>query len=110
MYEIWLGINILFEWVLLHPMYPLMMIAILIAAYAINKAAHKNWRAGLRPALIAAGVAFVIAFFFFPMLVKSSVTELAYLMDWINHIGICLGLAGFVGLVAWPFLAAKQSK
>jgi hypothetical protein len=95
MYEIWLGINIIYEWCLLYPMVPLMMFLAVIASFLINKSTRKNWRTGFRPAFIVAMIAFAILFFVYPMLIKSSASEMAYFIDWVNHLGICLGLAGF---------------
>ena len=109
MYEIWLGINIIYEWCLLYPMVPLMMFLAVIASFLINKSTRKNWRTGFRPAFIVAMIAFAILFFVYPMLIKSSVSEMAYFIDWVNHLGICLGLAGFVVFVVWPFTSKVRS-
>ena len=88
MYEIWLGINIIYEWCLLYPMVPLMMFLAVIASFLINKSTRKNWRTGFRPAFIVAMIAFAILFFVYPMLIKSSASEMAYFLDWVNHLGI----------------------
>ena len=85
MYELWLGINIIYEWCLMYPAIPLAMLAVLVAAI----------------------LGFIVLFFVYPMLIKSSIFEVKRLADWINHLGICAGLAGFVGLVFWPFMAAR---
>lgn len=103
MYEIWLGINIVYEWCLLYPVIPLAMFAAVIVSFLVNLNARKNWISGFSSAFTVAIIAFVVLFFVYPMLVKSSVNEMAYYLDWINHLGICLGLSGFAGLVAWPF-------
>ena len=110
MYEIWLGINILYEWCLMHPTVPLGMLATLVVAYAITIGQRKNWRAGLRPAMTWVILAFILLLFVYPMWVKSSIAEMRYSVDWINHLGICAGLAGFVGLVAWPILASARAR
>ena len=109
MYEIWLGINIIYEWCLLYPMVPLMMFLAVIASFLINKSTRKNWRTGFRPAFIVAMIAFAILFFVYPMLIKSSASAMAYFIDWVTHLGNCLGLAGFVGLVVWPFTSKVRS-
>ncbi len=107
MYELWLGINIVYEWCLLYPAIPLAMLAALVVAYALTLSKPKNWRKGFFPALMWAIVGFVVLFFVYPLLIKSSIFEVKRLVDWMNHLGICAGLAGFVGLVMWPFTAAR---
>lgn len=107
MYELLLGVNIIFEWCLLYPAIPLAMLVVLVAAYLLTSGKQKNWRKGFFPALLWAIAGFVILFFGYPMLIKSSIFELKRLVDWMNHLGICAGLAGFVGLVFWPFMAAR---
>ena len=70
-----------------------------------NSLAMVDVAAGEQVAMIA----FAILFFVYPMLIKSSASEMAYFIDWVNHLGICLGLAGFVGLVVWPFTSKVRS-
>ena len=110
MYEIWLGINIIYEWCLLYPLVPLVMFGSFFGAYLSTMRLNKNWQAAFRPALVWAIVAFIVLFFVYPMLIKSSIKEVNYLVDWLNHLGICAGLAGFVGLVVWPIIAARKAK
>ncbi len=107
MYELWLGINIVYEWCLLYPAIPLVMLAAVVAAFVLNRGKAKNWRKGFFPALVWAILGFVVLFFVYPMLIQSSIFEVKRLVDWMNHLGICAGLAGFVGLVFWPFTAAR---
>lgn len=107
MYELWLGVNIIYEWCLMYPAIPLAMLAVLVAAYVLNRGKPKDWRKGFFPALVWAILGFIVLFFVYPMLIKSSIFEVKRLADWINHLGICAGLAGFVGLVFWPFMAAR---
>ena len=83
------------------------MLAVLVAAYVLNRGKPKDWRKGFFPALVWAILGFIVLFFVYPMLIKSSIFEVKRLADWINHLGICAGLAGFVGLVFWPFMAAR---
>ena len=109
MYELWLGINIIFEWCLLYPAMPLAMLAALVLAYGLSAGKTKNWRKGFVPALLWAIVGFVVLFFAYPMLIKSSIFEVKRVVDWLNHLGICAGLAGFVGLLVWPFMAARRA-
>jgi hypothetical protein len=117
MYEIWLMLNILWETAL--GVWPLLAVAALAwvvlvalawrrsrAAAALGSEAGDTRASPARrlgrawaPALAAALVVAVLAFFALPMLTRSSLRELAYWVDWLSQAGIAAG----VGLVAFAF-------
>lgn len=54
-------------------------------------------------------IAGVIGFFALPKVFNSSISELAYSLDWLFHFAMLAGLMLYVFLVVWFFSASKQS-
>lgn len=109
MYEIWLVSNILWEIAL--DVWPVVATVGVLWLLAMGRAWHlpaAGWRRAGPLALALGAVAAVAAFVAVPGLTKSSLSELAYWVDWANLIAIALGSGAAVALLAWPLLAARR--
>jgi len=108
MYEIWLVLNILWEIALsVWPMLALAGLAwIALAGYALSRPSAR-WRAGLAPAALAGVAVAAAAFLLVPGATRSSLSELAYWVDWANLLGIALGFGAAAAAFAWPLLALR---
>jgi len=113
MYEIWLGLNILYGlmWDYMPFVLSVTVLLAILLTYAIQHQA--NWRGGFKGGLLGVFVITVITFLIFPYLTKSSLSELGY---WIDYVFL-LQIAGAYGLVfglgfIWPLsaLAVRQRK
>jgi hypothetical protein len=103
MYNVWLGLNILWEAALLAWLpiaVALVLWAVLMGVALGRRGSH--WRGGLRVAALAAlGVA-VVAFFALPGATQSSLAEMGYWVDWVSLAGLALACGAFVAAYAWP--------
>lgn len=108
MYEIWLGLNIVWEIVL--GLWPALLgaavIWVALVAFAWRKPAAR-WRAALPGALAAGAAVAVIAFLALPALTQSSLSELAYWVDWAILLALAAGCGAAALAVAWPLLAMR---
>lgn len=110
MYEIWLVLNIVWEialgiapWVIGAALLWLVLMATAV------KRPGASWRGALPGAIvIGAGVA-VASFVAVPGLTKSSLSELAYWVDWANLLGVALGFGGIAAAFAWPLLSMRRA-
>lgn len=109
MYELWLGLNILWE---LAREYALPLAAgsivwLLLVGLALSRRGAR-WRATL-PAALAAGAAIAaIAMLAAPALTRSSLADMGYWVDWATLAAIGLGVGGIAVAFAWPFLAMRR--
>jgi hypothetical protein len=107
-YEIWLVMNILWEIAL--EVWPVVAGIAVLWVIAMARAWGRSatgWRRAVPAALGAGAVAAIIAFLVVPGLTKSSLSELAYWVDWANLLAIAIGAGALVALFAWPLLAAR---
>jgi hypothetical protein len=106
MYEIWLGLNIVYEtllpgllwWLLL----ALAWITLLVAAWRTPQA---NWRRAWPATLILGAFAALVAFVLLPALTASSLSELKYWVDWVFLGSLALGAGAMAMALGWPALA-----
>lgn len=109
MYEIWLALNIVFE--IARPLaVPLLVAAVVLAVLWVRalRAGPAAWRhsAGWMLAVVAAVA--VTVFLLVPSLTRSSLSELAYAVDWLVLGAIAAGAGAVAGLFAWPLLALRS--
>lgn len=109
MYEIWLVLNILWEIAL--GLWPLLLLAALLWTVLLVTAWRRpgtRWRAGLPLSLGVSVAVALIALLLVPGWTKSSLSEMAYWVDWAN----LLALAGGFGVAAlawtWPLAAMRR--
>jgi len=111
MYNVWLGLNILWETALL----AWLPIAVAVGLWALLmgvalRRGGSNWRGGLRVAALAAlGVA-VVAFFVLPAATQSALAEMGYWVDWAALAGFALACAVLAAAYAWPIGALACRK
>lgn len=106
MYEIWLGLNIVYETV--QPVLGLLIVlalAWLILLVAVARSNKANWKKALPSALIVGVFAALVVFVLAPSFTASSLSELKYWVDWafLGASSVGAGAAVMVGL--WPVLA-----
>jgi hypothetical protein len=110
MYEIWLVINILWESALtIWPVLVAAAVAWVVLAAAAARRPARAWRSARSLALGVGVVAAVVAFLAVPGLVKSSLSELAYWVDWANLLAIAVGVGVVAVAFAWPAAALRAS-
>jgi hypothetical protein len=111
MYEIWLGLNILYGlmWDYMPFVVSTVVLFAVLLTYAIQH--HANWRGGFKGGVLGVVLITFVTFLFFPYLTKSSLSELGY---WIDYVFL-LQIAGGYGLVfglgfIWPLSALVARK
>ncbi len=103
MYEIWLVLNILYESAL--EVWPALL-GLAVTWLALMVLARSRLSLGtLRHALFPASFVAGLLFFTLPSLTQSSFANMGYWVDWLNLLGIALGLGAAFALFAWPWVA-----
>lgn len=106
MYEIWLGLNIVFE--TLRPVLlglALLGLAWLALLVAVMRSPGAQWR-GVLPAVFIFGVLVAIVVMVMgPTWTSSSLAELNYWVDWAFLGSSALGAGVLLAVMAWPALA-----
>lgn len=106
MYEIWLMLNIAWEWVGSMGSIALGLLCLWAAlAVLAFRSGDTSWRLGLRRALLLGGAVAVASFLLIPVGVGSSLDELRYWVDWAALFGVALGFGGAAAWISWPFWA-----
>jgi hypothetical protein len=106
MYEIWLGLNILYGlmWDYMPFVLSVAVIFAILLTYAIQHQA--NWRGGFKGGLLGVFLITLVTFMIFPYLTKSSLSELGYWIDYVFLLQIAAGYGIVFGLgFVWPLSA-----
>jgi len=106
MYEIWLGLNIVWETLL--TAWPLLAVGALLWGVLVFVARSGRWRQAWWPAVGVAAVLAVVALLVLPGATGSSLGEMGYWVDWASLGGLALAAGGIAGLFAWPLLAMRR--
>lgn len=111
MYELWLALNVVFELALANRTLLVFLLALWLAlmSFAVLRG-RANWRGAFPAAALAWLLAAVAAFLGTPSLVRSSLSDLHYWVDWANLVAIAAGVATVVALFVWPFIAAMARR
>lgn len=110
MYELWLVLNIVWEIAL--GLWPLLLGAGVLWAVLMGTAWRRpgtRWAAGLPLALGVAAVVAVAAVVLVPPSTRSSLSEMAYWVDWANLLAVAAGFGAAALLFAWPLSAMRKS-
>ncbi len=103
MYEIWLILNTFYELTLANLG---LVVALLVIWLAVMVAAGAKkripWSRGLKPAVVAAVVAWVMAFVLVPSATRSAFANVTYFWDYLVLAGVALACAGLVAAFVWP--------
>lgn len=112
MYEIWLALNIGFEWLLMHELSIVVAALIWIALMLIaaKKAGEGQWAQAIKPALLAGVVIWLISIFALPSVTRSSLSQVSYWVDWVNVIGLAAVVGALVTAYVWPLLVMSRSR
>lgn len=106
MYEIWLGLNIVYE--LLLTVLPwtggvaAVWVALMVAALMRRRA---HWQRTFPASLAMGATIAMLALWFLPLMTKSSIYEMGYWVDWVNLAGLAGAVGGLAFAFIWPLLA-----
>lgn len=109
MYEIWLMMNIVWEWSLAQ--WPAVLALLLLLAGWAMVGLVRLWRAhGFRwsAAALAALAGAAGGLWLWPALVGSSVSEMRYLVDWMVGLGMAGATAAVAVVLALPWLGRSS--
>lgn len=109
MYEVWLMMNIVWEWSLAR--WPMMLaLLLLLAGWAAVGLFRLVSAHGVRwPATALAAVAgFVVGLWLWPALVGSSVSEMRYVVDWMIGLGMAGATAVVTVVLVLPWLGRRS--
>ena len=109
MYEIWLGVNILYELAWMYAPLVCGVTIMLALGYGLAWQRGGQWRAALTRALTVASVTGLVSVLLLPTLTRSSLAEMGYWIDWLNLLLISAGVRVLCGLLVWPFAAMRQA-
>ena len=107
MYEILLGMNILYEIAL--SMWPLLALLLAVWLVMLWAGRARLGRAAGRQAVLLGVLAAVVLFFTVPTLTHSSLSNMGYWVDWVVLASVALGLGALVAVLCWPLLALLRS-
>lgn len=112
MYEIWLALNIGFEWLLMHELAIIVAALVWIALMLIasKKTGEGRWAQNFKPALIAGVVIWLVSIFALPSMTRSSLGQVSYWVDWLNVIGLAAVVGALVAAYVWPLLVMSRSR
>jgi len=111
MYNIWLGLNILWETALLAwlPIVVAIGLWALLMGVALRRGGS-NWRGGLRVAALAVPGVAVVAFFVLPGATQSSLAEMGYWVDWASLAAFALACGAVAAAYVWPLGAMMTGR
>lgn len=105
MYELWLALNVFFELARMHWPWLLGLAVLWLLLVAVRRAMRgreTNRRIGLL-ALVWV-IATAISMLALPALTRSALSNVAYLVDWLNLIAMSAGIGVVVAAFAWPLI------
>lgn len=111
MYEIWLGLNIVFE-ILKPALAVLVILALLWVALLVYTLRSKGaqWRQVLPAAAVIGIVVAMVVLVLSPTWMASSLSQVTYWVDWAFLGASALGMGALLALVSWPALALLAQK
>jgi hypothetical protein len=109
-YEIWLGMNIMWEIALEIMPYIVIAAIIWLAISWLTVQKKVSWFPAFKITFIIGLVVTVSAFFTLPTLTLSSFSDMSYWLDWATLTMMALGVGAVVFGFIWPFMALKKVK
>jgi hypothetical protein len=108
MYEVWLGLNILFEMALtVLPWLVVLALAWLVSLVVRRESLRQAKVGTLLGLAVLVGVVATLAL---PSLTKSSLSDMTYWVDWATLLGTAAGFGLAAALLLWPFLTKPQTE
>jgi hypothetical protein len=106
MYELWLVANIIWETLRAEAAWTLGIAALLVVLWTLALARARGglgqrWRLAAVIGVLVAGVG-VLGL---PSLTRSSLSDVAYWVDWLNLIGLAAAFGALAFALSWPLLA-----
>lgn len=106
MYELWLVANIVWETLRAETVWTLGIGAALVVLWALALARGRGglgqrWRIAAVIGALVAGVGVLLL----PSLTRSSLSDVAYWVDWLNLVGLAAAFGALAFAVSWPLLA-----
>lgn len=108
-YEIWLGMNIMWEIALGFMSYIVIAAIIWLAMSLVTFQKKASWFVAFKSTFIIGIVVTVIAFFALPTLTLSSFRDMNYWLDWATLTMMAIGVGAVVFGFILPFMALKKS-
>ena len=108
-YEIWLGMNIMWEIALSFLSYILIAAIIWLAISFVTYQKKASWLVAFKSTFIIGLIVTVIAFFTLPTLTLSSFRDMNYWLDWATLTLMACGVGAVVFGFIWPFMALKKN-
>ncbi len=108
-YEIWLGMNIMWEIALEFISYIAIAVVIWLAISFITFQKKASWFVAFKSAFIIGIVVTVIAFFALLTLTLSLFSDMNYWLDWATLTLMAFGVGAVVFGFIWPFMALKKN-
>lgn len=105
MYELWLTANVLLELARMHWPWLLGLAVLWMLLIAVRRAMRgreTHHRVGML-ALIWIGAS-ALAVLALPALTRSALSNVAYIVDWLNLLAIAAGIGAVITAFAWPLL------
>ena len=103
MYEILLGLNIVYEIAL--SLWPLLALLLAVWLIMLWGARARLGRGAGSQALLLGVLAAVVLFFTVPTLTHSALSNMGYWVDWVMLAAVALGLGALAAVFLWPLLA-----
>ena len=110
MYEIWLGVNILYELAWMYAPLVCGVTIMLALGYGLAWQRGGQWRAALTRALTVASVTGLVSVLLLPTLTRSSLAEMGYWIDWLNLLMIGVAWAAGAFAFLWPLLTLVRGR
>ena len=113
MYELWLGLNILWELSLtqLPVLITLLVVWIVMMVYVLLRRplhrARAIWRRTFLMSSMLAAAFGVMAFFLIPYLTQSSFDAMGYWVDWATLAGMSASMVAMAFCFIWPLLTLR---
>ena len=107
MYEILLGMNIVYEIAL--GLWPLLALMLAVWLFMLWAGRARLGRGAGRQAVLLGVLAAVVLFFTLPALTHSSLSNMGYWLDWAMLAAVALGLGALAAVFCWPLLALLRS-
>jgi hypothetical protein len=108
-YEIWLGMNIMWEIALGFVSYIVIAAIIWLAISVVTIQKKASWFAAFKSTFVIGAVVTVVAFFTLPTLTLSSFSDMNYWLDWVTLTIMSVGVGAVIFGFIWPFMALKKS-
>lgn len=109
MYQIWLGLNILWEMALEHRLLVVayLLVALVLYIYTLARRPH-SWKRSFRPAVVLGVLVAILAFLVLPGQTDASFARFHQWLDWALLTAMALGVGLALAVLAWPLISLMR--